>query len=127
MTARGYCAAKKRVPSQRSLRDCELLPVMIDIHRENYGVYGVRKMWHAMERVGHDIGRGQVARLMKIAGLYGVIRGRKPITTRGATTPDVRPDLVQRNFRAPGPNRSWVADMILCAHQVWVRVHSVRH
>ena len=45
MSARGYRAAKRRLPSQRSLRDCELIPIMIDIHRENYGVYGVRKMW----------------------------------------------------------------------------------
>ena len=111
ITARGYHAAKRRLPSNRSLRDCELIPVMIDIHRENYGVYGVRKMWHAMKRAGHDVGRDQVARLMKIAGLHGVIRGRKPITTRPAKTPDIRPDLVKRNFRAPGPNRLWVADI----------------
>ena len=55
MSARGYRAAKKRLPSQRSSRDCELIPIMIDIHRENYGVYGVRKMWHAMKRAGYTI------------------------------------------------------------------------
>lgn len=97
--------AKKRLPSQCSLRDCELIPIMIDIHRDNYSVYGVRKMWHTMKRAGRDIGRDQVACLMHTAGLRSVVRGRKPITTRPAKTPDVRPDLVLRNFRAPGPNR----------------------
>ncbi len=111
MSARGYRAAKRRLPSQRSLRDCELIPIMIDIHRENYGVYGVRRMWHAMKRAGYTIGRDQVARLMKMAGVRGVIRGRKPLTTKPARTPDVRPDLVQRNFRASAPNRLWVADI----------------
>lgn len=43
MTARGYRAAKKRLPSVRSVRDSELIPVIIGIHQDNYGVYGVRK------------------------------------------------------------------------------------
>lgn len=111
MTSRGYRAAKKRLPSKRLVRDCELILVMMDIHRDNYSVYGVHKMWHAMKRAGYDIGRDQVARLMKIAGLHGIVRGRKPITTKPAKTPDQRPDLVQRNFRASAPNRLWVADI----------------
>ena len=44
MTARGYRVAKKRPPSLRTLRDCELIPTMVDTHRENYSAYGVRKM-----------------------------------------------------------------------------------
>lgn len=59
---------------------------------------GCVTVWHAMKRAGHDIGRDQVARLMRAAGLTGVVRGRKPITTKVSKTPDVRPDLVQRNF-----------------------------
>lgn len=81
------------------------------IHAENYGVYGVRKMWHAMRREGWEIGRDQTARLMKIAEVSGVRRGRSPITTRPPQAPDTRPDLVQRNFRANGPNQLWVADI----------------
>lgn len=111
MTAREYRAAKRRFPSKCFVRDCELISVMIDIHRENYGVYGVRKIWHAMKRAGYDIGRDQVARLMRAAGIRGVVRGRKPITTRPTKTPDLRPDLVQRNFRVPAPHRLWVTDM----------------
>lgn len=111
MSARGYRAAKRRLPSQRSLRDCELIPIVTYIHQENHGVYEVRAMWHAMRRAGYDIGRDQVARLMKIAGIRGIVRGRNPITTKSAKTPDLRPDLVQRNFCAPGPSRLWVADI----------------
>ncbi|RKW98719.1 transposase, partial [Corynebacterium diphtheriae] len=54
------------------------------IHAENYSVYGVRKMHQAMARAGWQIGRDQTARLMRAAGLQGVRRGRKPITTRPA-------------------------------------------
>ncbi|QQU26463.1 toxin-antitoxin system HicB family antitoxin [Corynebacterium ulcerans] len=81
------------------------------IHKENYSVYGIRKMWHAMARAGWNIGRDQVARLMRAAGLQGVRRGRKVVTTTPAAVPDHRPDLVQRNFRADAPHRVWVADI----------------
>ncbi|ORC16116.1 transposase [Rothia nasimurium] len=110
ITPSGYYRAKKRVPSARVLKDQLLIPELQQIHAENYGVYGVRKMWHAMRRAGWDIGRDQTYRLMKAAGIAGVHRGRGPVTTRTAKTPDNRPDLVNRNFTASGPNRLWVAD-----------------
>ena len=68
-------------------------------------------MWHAMRRAGWDVGRDQIARLMKAAGLQGVRRGRKPVTTRPSVEPDHRPDLVKRQFTAHEPNRLWVADI----------------
>ena|GEM_PF-1812794 len=84
ITSRAYRAAKTRPASARALRDEVLLPEIKRIHQENYSVYGVRKMHHAMLRSGWQIGRDQVARLMRIAGLQGVRRGRKPRTTRSA-------------------------------------------
>lgn len=64
-----------------------------------------------MRRAGRIIGRDQVARLMKAAGVHGIQRGRRVFTT----TPDpaaARPsDLVERKFRAQGPNQLWVVDM----------------
>lgn len=37
------------------------------MHADSYGVYGVRKMWHALCREGIAIGREQIARLMLLA------------------------------------------------------------
>ncbi|UTT45681.1 IS3 family transposase [Micrococcus luteus] len=111
ITSRGYRAAKTRPASARALRDVLLLEEVKRIHAENYSVYGVRKMHHAMRRAGWEIGRDQVARLMRATGLQGVRRGRKPITTRPAGEPDTRPDLVERRFAAEGPHRLWVADI----------------
>ena len=68
-------------------------------------------MWHAMRHAGWDVGRDQVARLMKIAGLQGVRRGRKPVTTRPEAGVDQRPDLVERRFIADRPQQLWVADI----------------
>ncbi|GAA1491643.1 transposase InsO family protein [Brachybacterium sacelli] len=111
ITSRGYRAAKTRPASDRDLRDRVLIEEIRRIHAENYGVYGARKIWHAMRREGWDIGRDQCARLMRKAGLHGVIRGRTPRTTQPSPLPDGRPDLVERNFEAPAPNRLWVADI----------------
>lgn len=111
ITSRGYRAAKSRQPAARTLRDAKLVAEVKRVHAANYGVYGVRKMWHAMRRAGWDIGRDQTARLMRLAGVTGVVRGRKPRTTVPTPVPDHRPDLVMRDFKAPAPNRLWVADI----------------
>lgn len=110
ITASGYYRAVKRVASARALSDQLLIPELLRIHQENYGVYGVRKMWQAMKRAGWDIGRDQTYRLMRAAGIQGAHRGRKPVTTRAAKAPDDRPDLVNRRFAAVAPHRLWVAD-----------------
>ncbi|MBK4174173.1 IS3 family transposase [Corynebacterium macginleyi] len=52
------------------------------IHRDNYGVLGVRTMWHALDRDGIDIGREHATRLMRLAGVSGKGKGESPITTR---------------------------------------------
>ena len=111
LTSRGYRAAKQRPASARAVRDEVLVEEIRRIHAENYGVYGYRKMHHAMRRAGWEVGRDQTARLMKAAGLCGIRRGRKVFTTSPAGGLDRRPDLVERNFTAAGPNQLWVADI----------------
>ncbi|WP_431831466.1 IS3 family transposase [Corynebacterium pseudodiphtheriticum] len=103
ITSRGYRQSKARGPSARRLRDGVLIERISAIHRGNYGVYGVRKMWHALYRDGIDISREHTARLMRLAGVCG--KGRSPVTTRRSKTKDTRPDLVGREFTASGPNK----------------------
>ncbi|WP_420840010.1 IS3 family transposase [Corynebacterium yonathiae] len=69
ITSRGYRQSKARGLSARRLRDAVLVERISAVHRDNYGVYGVRKMWHALHRDGIDIGREQTARLMRLAGV----------------------------------------------------------
>ena len=111
ITSRGYRKATTRVPSARALSDSLLIPEIQRVHAENFSVYGIRKMWHAMNREGFHIGRDKTARLMRLAGVSGRRRGRTPVTTISPKTPDHRPDLVRRNFRAQAPGRLWVADI----------------
>ncbi|CAB0863363.1 IS3 family transposase [Corynebacterium diphtheriae] len=69
-------------------------------------------MWHALRCEGIDIAREHTAGLMRSAGLSGKSKGGAPITTRKPKGPDLRPDLVNREFKALGPHRLRVADII---------------
>ena len=108
ITSRGYRQSKARGLSARSLRDAALVERLREVYAGNYGV---RKMWHALRREGIDIGREQTARLMRLAGVSGKGKGKSPITTRKPKGPDLRPDLVNREFKALAPGRLWVADI----------------
>ena len=98
--------------SQRSLRDEYLLDRITEIHARNYSAYGYRKTWKALLRAGEEVPRCTVQRLMRANGIEGAKRRGKPWRT---TTPDPealrRPDLVNRDFSAAGPNQLWVADL----------------
>ena len=111
ITSRGYRQSKARGLSARRLRDGVLVERISAVHQANYGVYGVRTMWHALRREGIDIGREHTARLMRLAGVCGTGKGRPPVTTRRSKTVDTRPDVGGREFTASGPNKSWVADI----------------
>lgn len=106
-----YYAAKKRPPSARALRDAVMLPVLLALWKANYSVYGAHKLWKAARRAGHDIGRDQVARLMRELGIRGARRGRKVFTTRRDDSAARPLDLVNRQFHAARPNALWVTDL----------------
>lgn len=106
-----YYAAKTRPASARSRRDAALIEMIKQIHAENYGVYGARKIWHELQRRGVRVARCTVERLMREIGLRGLLRDKSPRTTRPAAETDRPRDLVQRDFTAAGPNQLWVADL----------------
>ena len=66
-----YYAAKKRQPSARAIRDAMLKNVLFVLWCTNRKVYGAHKLWLAARRAGEDIGRDQVARLMRELGIAG--------------------------------------------------------
>jgi putative transposase len=106
-----YYAARSRPPSARSLRDEELTEEIRRIHTDNYGVYGARKVHAALRRARVEVARCTVERLMRQAGLRGVIRAKSPRTTRPAPETGRPADLVERQFTATAPNQLWVADI----------------
>ena len=107
-----YYAAKKRQPSARAIRDAMLKNILFVLWSTNRKVYGAHKLWKAARRAGHDIGRDQVARLMRELGIRGVSKCRKKVfTTRSDSDAGRPPDLVKRDFSAAHPNGLWVTDL----------------
>lgn len=98
--------------SPAALEDAYAANALVDLHRANRGVYGVRKLWVAARRAGMDLCRDQVARLMGVAGLVGTVRGHHTtVTTRRAGSAARHPDLVERAWDTPTrPDQWWVAD-----------------
>lgn len=101
--------------SVRARRDAALKPEIVRVFAENFGVYGVRKVWRQMKREGFEVARCTVERLMRDLGLQGAIRGKPARTTVSDKATSCPLDHVNRQFHAPAPNMLWVSDFTYVA------------
>ncbi|MFV8171716.1 IS3 family transposase [Mycolicibacterium peregrinum] len=102
--------ARRSQPSKRQVRDEELKVEIGRVHRQNYAVYGARKVWLQCRREGIEVARCTVERLMGELGLHGARRGKVKRTTIADPQADRPDDLVGRHFCPNAPNMLWVAD-----------------
>ena len=111
-------------PSKRALRDVELVVEIRRVYADNLFVYGADKVWAQLNRENIRVARCTVERLMRAEGLAGARRGKAFVVTTLADDRQHRPaDLVERRFRAPAPNRLWVADLTYVkTHTGWIYV-----
>jgi len=107
----GFYAWQKRPPSARSRADAQLSLRMRAIHQRSHATYGAPRVHAELRAEGIKVGRKRVARLLKKAGLVGASRRKWIHTTVRDRNARPAPDLVERNFGAPQPNRLWVADI----------------
>jgi putative transposase len=111
VSASGYYAWRKRPASARAQQDQRLLRQIRTAHEASRGTYGVPRIHAELRANGIHVSRKRVARLMRAAGIAGVSRRRFATTTQRDRDARPAPDLVQRDFKATGPNRLWVADI----------------
>ena len=76
-----FYAARAAKPTPAQVRDEQLTVEVARVHKENYGVYGARKVWAQLNREGIPVARCTVERLMRAQGLVGARRGRRVRTT----------------------------------------------
>lgn len=110
--------AKRTDVDRLSARERNDIAMKVEIRRvfnENFQVYGVRKVWRQLQREGFDIARCTVARLMRMMGLQGIIRGKPAKTTVSDKAAPCPLDRVNRQFRAPAPNMLWLSDFTYVA------------
>ena len=114
-------AARRIDPGRLPARARSDTVLMVEIRRvfeANFCVYGVRKVWRQLGREGIVVARCTVARLMRMMGLQGVVRGKKVRTTIPDPAAACPLDRVNRQFKAPCPNALWVSDFTYVA--TWV-------
>jgi putative transposase len=110
--------ARQKDPSRepaRVQRDRVLSEEILRVRKENFEVYGARKVWLQLNRENIAVARCTVERLMRTMGLRGVVRGRTCRTTVSDGSVERPEDLVKRQFSATRPNQLWVADFTYVA------------
>ena len=90
----GYYAWKDRPASARRRSDGELTSQIGEVHAESNGTYGWPRVHAELRHRGERVSRKRVARLMRRAGLSGMVRRRKGKTTIRVPGVDTAPDLV---------------------------------
>ena len=111
VSASGYYAWAVRPASARATADAALGAQIRAIHERSRGTYGERRIHAELADFGVHVSRKRVARLMRAMGLAGVSRRKRSTTTTRDRDARPAPDLVDRDFTAPGPDHIWVADI----------------
>ena len=110
VAARTYRHWKNTAPAARTVTDAQILHVLHGLKGTPESLYGRRKMVAHLRREGYAVAHCTVDRLMRLAGMNGISRRRTKPRTTVPGPGDRAPDLLNRNFTAPAPNRVWVAD-----------------
>lgn len=110
VTRQGYYAWKRRVPSQRALRQQRLQAQISDVFEQTNGTYGSPRITRALRKGGEVVTRKTVERVMRKAGMRVTPKRRYRPTTDSSQTAAPAPNLLQRSFAVQQINRVWVSD-----------------
>jgi putative transposase len=107
----GYYAWRRREPSHRQLANERLTEQIRQTYERGRHVYGSPRVHAELRAQGILCGKHRVARLMQQAGLRAVQKRRRICTTDSRHDDPVAPNVLQRDFTAPAPNRKWLTDI----------------
>lgn len=106
----GYYTWQTRPESARSQRDRALLAHIEDVHHASRQAYGAVKIWRELRARGIVCGKHRVARLRRQAGIEARRKRRFRVMVEHHHMTPAAPNLVQRQFQAPIPDRIWAGD-----------------
>jgi putative transposase len=107
----GFYAWQRRPAGHRDRETQLAIEQIRAVHRASRDVYGSPRVYHALRRAGHTVGKHRVARLMQQEGLRGRAAQRfRYIATRHDELP-APPNRVQQEFDRATLNRLWLADI----------------
>ena len=111
----GFYAWRERPESLRAKRNADLIVEMKKIHEESRGTYGLPRIQMKLRQQGQSTGKTRIARLMKVAGISGLIRRRFRVAT---TDSNHNLPIAERVFQTEcpathptRPNQVWASDI----------------
>lgn len=105
-----HAAATGAPPAARTVSDAVLVDALLATADTPESLYGRRKMTAHLRRKGHRVAACTVDRLMRQLGMNGVVRAKDHRTTTPGKDGQRAGDLLDRDFSAPAPNHTWIAD-----------------
>lgn len=111
MSRSRYYQLRKQPKSKRELEDAELEPLIQEIYAEGKGAYGSPRVFDELLKRGHKLSRKRVIRLMRKLGLKAKTAKKFKATTDSRHALPIAPNLLERRFTSPAPNRAWVSDI----------------
>ena len=111
VSPRGYRAWRNHPVSASQRKDLVVLAHIRDQFEQSPGSYGRPQMTEELKELGLAVGHRRVGRLMRENGIK-VKRNRKfKATTDRNHSFNIAPNLLNRDFMAPHPNRKWAGDI----------------
>ncbi len=123
----GFYAWLTRPPSHRARSDEALGAKVRASFLQSDRTYGARRVWHDMLAEGVRCGLHRIERLMRLHALRARPRRRRLPADAGERSPAVvSPNSLNRQFEAPAPNCTWVADFTyIWTSEGWLYVAAV--
>lgn len=98
--------------SNRNLKNNVLSKVIKDIFENSKQTYGSPRITVELRKLGHQVSRPKVARLMKSLGLKSKVKNKYRVTTDSDHKYPVSPNLIKRDFAPNRINKIWVSDCL---------------
>ena len=123
----GFHAWLTRSPSKRTRDDEELSSKIRKFFIASDRTYGARRVWRDVLAEGFNCGLHRIERLMQKNALKARPRRRSlPVDTGERVVSTIAPNVLDRQFHAPTPNRKWIADFTyIWTAEGWLYVAAV--
>lgn len=106
----GFYAWLKKPMSAREREDERLLEQIRHFWNESDGTYGSPRVFLDLRAVGERCGKHRVARLMRVNGISGALKRRRPHGSY-AKPEEARANLLNREFNREELDTAWVTDI----------------
>jgi putative transposase len=101
----------------REQRDRQILQVIREVFKENRETYGSPRIYRELRERGIRCSKARVERLMQENSITPPRKKKYRVTTDSNHKNPIAPNVLQRDFTSPAPNRRWVSDITY----VWTR------